>query len=119
MKLRHRITIGVAALILALLALDVVVYHLDERWYSRLHDDLPPGTPVHDLRTYLVDEGQQHGIKGLWEDDRPEMPGFVFYNHNSSVVTRSIVDGIDWLLFGYIRINLDEKDELKDMYILK
>ncbi len=121
MKRRHKVILGIAAVVLALLSADVVAYFRDERWHAQLREDLPVGTPLEDIRVYLKDQGRQHGIKGLWEDDRPDYPGFVFHNHNNSIITRSLIDGdIDYVpLMGGVRINLDADGHLKEMYVFK
>ena len=102
---------------MVLLLADVVAYFRDEQWHAQLRKDLPIGTPLENIRVYLKDEGQQHGIEGLWEDDRPDYPGFVFRNHNHSIITRSLIEGnIDYvLLMGGVRINLDADGNLKEI----
>ena len=121
MKRRHKVILGIIAIFMALLLADVVAYLRDEQWRAQLRKDLPIGTPVEAIRVYLKDEGQQHGIKGLWEDNRLDYPGFVFRNHNNSIITRSLIDGdIDYaLLMGGVRINLDEAGNLKEMHVFK
>ena len=117
---RHKIGIGFVLVILALLALDYTAYVRDERWYAQLVADLPMGTHIDQARLYLVDEGDAHGIKGLWEDHRPDMRGFVIRHHNNSIVTRWIVDDFDYvLLYGYVSIRFDDDNHLERIYIHK
>ncbi len=121
MKQRHKVIFGIAAVVITVLLADVIAYFRDEQWHAQLRKALPVGTPLEDIRIYLVDQGRQHGIKGLWEDDRPNYPGFCFRNHNHSIITRSIIDGsFDYvLLMGYMRVNLDEDGRLKEIYVFK
>ena len=117
----HKAIIGIASVVLAVLLADGIAFFRDEQWQTQLREDLPVGTPLEDVRIYLKDQGRQHGINGLWEDDRPNYPGFVFRNHNHSIITRSIIEGdLDYvLLMGNMRINLDEDGHLKEIYVFK
>jgi hypothetical protein len=121
MKTRHKILLGIIVVVVVLLVADISAYHRDEKWHAQLRKDLPIGTPAEDIRIYLKDKGQRHGIEGLWEDDRLDYPGFVFRNHNHSIITRSLIDGdFDYvLLMGGVRINLDDDGNLKEMHVFK
>ena len=121
MKQRHKVIFGIAAVVITVLLADVIAYFRDEQWHAQLRKALPVGTPLEDIRIYLVDQSRQHGIKGLWEDDRPNYPGFCFRIHNHSIITRSIIDGsFDCvLLMGNTRINLDEDGRLMEICIFK
>lgn len=121
MKRVNKVILWILAVILGLLLVDVIAYFRDEQWHARLRKDLPVGTPADEVRLYLIDQGEQHGIKGLWEDDSPTYPGYVIRNHNHSIITRSIIDGdLDYvLLMGNVRINLNEEGYLKEIYVFK
>jgi len=120
MKRWRKISYAFIGLVVILLAFDYVAYNQDEAWYARLNRDLPVGTSIEDVRAYFQDDGKKHGISGLHEDLRPDMRGFIFLNHNRSIITRSIVDGFDWwLLFGNVAVRLDENERVKEIYIFK
>lgn len=119
MKKGHKVGIGIIVFMISVCVLDYWVYVSDKKWYEQLNKDLPIGTPIDEARAYLSDQRAKHQIEGLREDFRPDMRGFIFDNHNSSLITSVILNGFDLLLVSYVVVRFDEKGRLKKIFQLE
>ena len=113
MKRKTKTIITVSFLLLmAILVVDFAAYSRHRDWYIETQRSLYKGMPVSDLRAYLEDGGEKHGIRHLREFNQDGRHWFIFMNPNYSIITTLITSGIDELLQGGVAVWLDERDRV-------
>ncbi|MCA9402871.1 MAG: hypothetical protein KC897_03740 [Candidatus Omnitrophica bacterium] len=95
---------------------DYSAYRKEKKWYARLQQDLPVGTPERQVRQYLFDQGPRNGIRGLQEVEEFGIRRFVFDNHNRSHIIALMKRDNQSLLEDAVVVELDEHGKLRDIY---